>query len=98
MTLAESAPSSRAPAFNIAYAYHRALLLAAATLLFVLVIATRYGVLHGAPWKQTACIISVAIVLILLLWHRAKQRSFYYVREVLLTAERVLDGQHLAKE
>ena len=98
MTLAESAPSSRAPAFNSAYAYHRALLLAAAMLLFVLAIATRYGVLHDVPWKQNACIISVAIALLLLFWHRAKQRSFYYVREVLLTAERVLDGRQSAKE
>jgi hypothetical protein len=98
MTLAESAPSSRAPAFNSAYAYHRALLLAAAVLLFVLAIATYYGILQGASWKQTTCIFSVAIALLLLIWHRAKQRAFYYVREVLLTAERVLDDRKSAKE
>jgi hypothetical protein len=93
MTLAESAPSSRAPAFNSAYAYHRALLLAAAALLAVLILSTRYGVLHDLSWKYTALILSAATALLLLLWHRAKQRAFYYVREVLLTAERVLDGR-----
>ncbi len=48
-----------------------------------------------APWSREAKALLLVGngILLLMLWHRAKQRSFYYVREVLLTAERVLDDR-----
>ena len=38
------------------------------------------------------------VFLLVLIWYRAWQRAAYYVREVLLTAERVLDDRKSAKE
>jgi hypothetical protein len=93
MTLAESAPASRASAFNGSYAYHRALLFAATALLVIPAVSTHCGTLKDMPWKHAAPILIAAVALLLLLWHRAKQRAFYYVREVLLTAERVLESR-----
>lgn len=92
------ANNSRVAQFNTLYAYHRALL----------VLAILGGLTFGASifWGRfaewTAAQQTVAIILFLLLallfWYRAWQRACYYVREVLLTAERVLDSRASAKE
>jgi hypothetical protein len=92
MTIAESAPSSRTAAFNGSYAYHRALFLAAAAFLIILTLSARFGSLRDMPVKHSFLILLAAFALLLLLWHRAKQRAFYYIREVLLTGERILDN------
>jgi len=93
MQRAEGAPGSRASRFNALYAYHRALFVLALLAVFLLIAAMEWGAL--APWsRETKALLLLANALLLvLLWHRAKQRSFYYVREVLLTAERILDDR-----
>ena len=93
MQLAESAGNARVQRFNSLYAYHRGLITLTLIALAILLASFQWGA--TAEW---ACGLKfagfLALLLILVLtWHRAKQRAYYYVREVLLTAERVLDGE-----
>ncbi|HUT60204.1 MAG TPA: hypothetical protein VNA25_20350 [Phycisphaerae bacterium] len=93
MQLAESAGDARVQRFNSLYAYHRGLLILALIAFVLLVFSLQWGAAAtwACAWK---CVGVVAVLAILVLtWHRAKQRAYYYVREVLLTAERVLDGE-----
>lgn len=91
MQLAETAQSTRCPRFNSLYGYHRSLLttVAVATLLFVLSIA------GGAASSLSVwgCVLGFAFIsaVLVLIWIRTRQRGMYYAREVLLTAERVVD-------
>jgi hypothetical protein len=93
MQLAEGAVGSRASRFNALYAYHRALLVLTGLAMILLGAAMEWGAL--APWsRETKALLLLANALLLvLLWYRAKQRSLYYVREVLLTAERIIDDR-----
>ncbi len=93
MQRAEGASGSRASRFNAIYAYHRALLVLAVLAIILFLGAMQWGTI--ALWSPThkALLLLANVLLLLVLWHRAKQRSFYYVREVLLTAERVLDDR-----
>jgi len=93
MQRAEGAAGSRASRFNALYAYHRALLVLTMLSFILLGAAMQWGVL--SPWwpEEKALLLIADAFLLALLWHRTKQRSFYYVREVLLTAERVLDDR-----
>jgi hypothetical protein len=91
MQQAESAGTQRVTTFNALFAYHRALLILTAigvTIAIAIVCgqgpeswsaALRWGLLVGS------------VLLFVLLFFRTRQRAFYYVREVLLTAERVMD-------
>ncbi len=87
----DAAGVGRASRFNCLYAYHRGLfvLMLAATLLFGGSIqwgaASQLG--GGLPWVFVAVLVGLSG----LVWHRAKQRAMYYVREVLLSAERALE-------
>ncbi len=84
--------------FNSLYAYHRGLLVLLFLSGLILLGSMKWG---GAAsfgiWQNVAASLSV-VLLTVLVWHRAKQRAFYYVREVLLTAERVLDSRGTVKE
>lgn len=91
MALAEADSGSRSGSFNGAYAYHRALLVSSMLLLGIGVASARYGALRHFSAGVQLALSAVAVALIVLLWHRCRQRAFYYVREVLLTAERLLD-------
>jgi hypothetical protein len=91
MQQAESAGTQRVSTFNGLFAYHRALLI----LTMIAVGVAIAGVCGRAPAEWSAGLrwglLAASILLFLLLFFRTKQRAFYYVREVLLTAERVLD-------
>lgn len=91
--LAETSPNSRVAKFNALYGYHRALLVlvVVSTLLFALSI--RWGIGMSWPWQQSVGMFTSAVFVCFLVWHRTKQRAIYYVREVLYTAERLLDNQ-----
>ena len=93
MQRAEGAAGSRASRFNALYAYHRALLVLAGLAIILFIAAMEWGAF--APWSPAtkALLLLANAALLALLWYRTKQRSFYYVREVLLTAERVLDDR-----
>ncbi len=41
----------------------------------------------------TLLLIGIVVVLLLIIWRRAKQRGFFYVREVLSTTEQLIDSQ-----
>jgi hypothetical protein len=90
---AEGAPGSLASRFNALYAYHRGLLVLAGVAMITLIAAMQWGGL--SPWSREvkAVVLAADGVLLLLLWYRAKQRAFYYVGEVLLAAERILDDR-----
>lgn len=87
----EAAGIGRAARFNGLYAYHRGLFVLAVLLTAVLLASARFGA--AATWSggQVGTAVATAILLLALFWNRTKQRAFYYVREVLFTAERVLD-------
>lgn len=85
----EGAGTGRTARFNALYAYHRGLL-TTVLLLFVMLVVSGQS---GSAWSLNvrwglAC--GTAVIL-LLCWIRTKQRGFYYAREVLGAAERVLD-------
>jgi hypothetical protein len=83
----------RVSKFNSLYAYHRALLTTVLVGLLVTMGATRWGLLAHSTWETKTIVLMAFIMILLLLWYRAKQRAFYYVREVLLAAERILDSE-----
>lgn len=91
LQLSETAQSTRCPRFNSLYGYHRSLLttVAVAALLFGL------SIVGGAASSLSAgaCVLGFALigVVLALMWFRTRQRGMYYAREVLLTAERVVD-------
>lgn len=98
MQKAHSAEVGRASRFNSLYGYHRGLLALLPLAAGLLVAAMVWG--QAASWicgQKAGSLILIAVLLVLV-WHRTKQRAFYYVREVLLTAERVLAEQCVEKE
>lgn len=88
--LAGTAKESRVPRFNALYAYHRSLVV----LLVVALIALGVSAVWGAASALTVVQLTLAVLglalLLWLFWYRTRQRACYYVRDVLLTAERVL--------
>ncbi|HLN29664.1 MAG TPA: hypothetical protein VK395_18100 [Gemmataceae bacterium] len=96
MQQAEGASSQRVSTFNGLVAYHRALLIA--TFAGVVVVVVGMCGWITVPWSRAVSwvLLVITVVLLLLFWYRTKQRSFYYVREVLLTAERVIDARPAA--
>lgn len=90
MTLAESAVGSRAPRFNALYAYHRALCSMVFVSWLLLLGSLKWGAAVTWPTTVQWSAAGGGLLLLWLIWFRTKQRAFYYVREVLLTAERVL--------
>ena len=97
MALASGAGNGKVDRFNGLYAYHRTLLLLGVAS-FVLVVLSRSV---GLAQEWSLCGFIAALVLlcgfVVLFWHRAKQRAFYFVREVLLTAERVVNEKNATK-
>lgn len=90
---ADSAEKSRVSTFNGLYAYHRVLLMLI-ILAFILFLTSKFwGAVES--WTTAEFVVSLVIMILLLVlfWYRAKQRAYYFVREVLLTAERVLTQQ-----
>ncbi len=91
MQLSDAAGIGRSARFNGLYAYHRSLVVFVIVALFVALASWRCGLLATWPWSYAAAAVVGLLALFMLAWYRAKQRAFYYVREVLLTAEKVID-------
>jgi hypothetical protein len=88
MQQAENSGSSRVARFNALYAYHRALIVLTLSALALFIFSFWGGLASRLTWRQDISILVVLGLLLTLFWYRAKQRGFYYVREVLLCAER----------
>lgn len=95
---AESCGAARVARFNALYAFHRALVVLCALSLALFVISFWGGVASRLNSKQNAWTITALACLLVLLWFRAKQRGFYYVREVLLCAEQGLSSSNAVTE
>jgi hypothetical protein len=91
MNLAESVPESKAAAFNAQYGHLRAVF---TLFLFLLGLGVASRLCGAAvAWDPTAYQTSVLLLVVataLFAW-RTWQRGAYYAREVLLTAERIMD-------
>jgi hypothetical protein len=90
----DAAGVGRASRFNSLYAYHRGLVV-----FFLLAIALFVAsIFWGAASSWSEIQIEGTFIglgaLLLLVWYRTNQRDAYYVREVLFTAERVLDERN----
>lgn len=83
--------SARVNLFNALYAYHRALLVLSVIGVAVLGFAMADGHLDALSNWTKGLLVAASLVTLALIWHRTKQRAFYYVREVLLNAERSID-------
>lgn len=98
MQMTDGEDEGRARRFNTLYAYHRALLV----LVLLCGLSLGASMIWGAAFAWTGgqkIIAGIgALTLLIFIWHRARQRAFYYVREVLLTAERILDDREREKE
>jgi hypothetical protein len=92
MQKAETSGNSRVAKFNGLYAYHRAMLALVLISLGVILASMCWGMMKGWTWRDKIGIVAVYILLLVVFWVRAKQRGFYYVREVLSTTERLLDA------
>lgn len=98
MQMSDGNEIGRSHRFNTLYAYHRALLV----LVLICGAALGASMIWGAAasWSVGQRVVTGlgVFALLVLVWHRARQRAFYYVREVLLTAERILDDRKREKE
>ncbi len=98
MQLSDGQDVGRARRFNSMYAYHRALLVLVILAGLMLAASMIWGTAADLTNGQKSAFGVVVLLLLVLIWHRAKQRACYYVGEVLLTAERLLDNRQPGKE
>jgi hypothetical protein len=92
MQRAETSGNMRVAKFNGLYAYHRAMLALLLISLCVILASMWWGTLKHWFWQDKVGLVAVDLLLLAIFWVRAKQRGFYYVREVLSTTERLLDA------
>jgi ABC-type multidrug transport system fused ATPase/permease subunit len=92
LNLSEGA-SPRVGKFNGLFAYHRALLTLELIFLLTFLTSMWWGAAATLSQSTNWTLVAVAFALVLLTWHRTRQRAYYYVREVLFSAERVLEGK-----
>lgn len=91
MQRANAASASRCERFNGLFAYHRGLFVFVFLAAAMLGVSARHGAAATWPSGLRGPLIWTALCLLVLVWYRTKQRGLYYVREVLLTAERALN-------
>jgi hypothetical protein len=91
MQQAETSGNSRVAKFNALYAYHRAIFTLILVGTVLLVVSMRWGAISQWSTGEKIGTLLASVTVLLLVWHRTKQRGFYYVREVLSTAERIID-------
>jgi hypothetical protein len=96
MQKAETSDNSRVSKFNGLYAFHREILTLTLIAIFLLVLSTFWGGAVDWSLPEKAATFTGVLGLLLLFWHRTRQRACYYVREVLLTAERIVDSESAA--
>jgi hypothetical protein len=92
MQRAETSGNPRVARFNALFAYHRAMLALIVVGLVLVITSMRWGAIARWPLGEKTVIVAAIVALLLITWVRAKQRGYYYVREVLFTAERLIDG------
>jgi hypothetical protein len=98
MTLARQSETSLAERFNALYAYQRTLIVFVIVSLALAVVSRHHGLLHNLSTVNFSVILLILITVLVICWLRAKQRSLYFVREVLMSAETEIDTmQHCYK-
>ena len=96
--MTDAAGVGRCTRFNGLYAYHRSLLATSVASTVLFLTSASWGSAATLSPSQKGLVLLGALVLILLMWHRTRQRSLYFAAEVLLTAERVLDEKTSASQ
>jgi len=91
MQQADGADVGRARRFNSLYAYHRGLVVLLVILMVMLSLSAKWGRAAAWDWGTQLASFAALALLVLLMWHRARQRANYYVREVLHIAERLYE-------
>jgi hypothetical protein len=91
MQRAEGANSARVSKFNALFAYHRVLLVLCLAAFILITTSAFIGALAALPRWKLVLLAGATLAVFVLVWHRTRQRAYYYVREVLLTAERAID-------
>ena len=92
MGIARKAEGSLSERHNQMYAYNRTTLCNLILLLGLFIASCFHGSCREFGWTAIAATLICIAFLLLLHWYRAKQRAFYYVREVLIVAECELAG------
>ena len=93
MQQADGADIGRARRFNSLYAYHRGLAVLLVIMIGMLALSSKWGRVAAWNWGLQVASFATLGLLTVLMWHRAKQRANYYVREVLHVAERVFEEE-----
>jgi len=96
--LSDAANIGRAARFNGLYTYHRSLFALSIVMLGLAVPSAICGALSQGGAVATVIAFCSMVAFLGLLWHRTRQRAFYYVREVMFTAERILDSEAVDKK
>ena len=97
MQLSDAAEVGRASRFNALYCYQRSLVTLLAASIIVAVLSLGPGALEHWPIWAIGLLLLALVSLLILVWHRAKQRGNYYVREVLYTAENELEKRNVER-
>ena len=92
MSIARKAEGSLSECHNQMYAYNRAAFCNLILISGLFAMSCLYGICKSFGSGRIISIATGFFLLLLLHWYRAKQRAFYYVREVLVVAERELSG------
>ncbi len=90
MHLTDASNVGRAARFNALYAYHRGLVVVVALAMAILLGSVGGGAASAWHWTRIATLLISMLFALALLWHRTRQRAYYYVREVLLAADLLL--------
>jgi hypothetical protein len=97
MQRAETGPG-RVARFNALYAYHRAVLTLTLIVTILFLASFHAGLATAMTKKQDVGMLISLLLFLGLSWHRAKQRGFYYAKEVLLKAEHALEEKKPSEE
>lgn len=92
MGIARKAEGSLSERHNQMYAYNRATLCNLILLLGLFIVSCFHGFCRNFGGIKIVVVLSCFALLLVLHWYRAKQRAFYYVREVIVVAGRELSG------
>lgn len=87
-----SQASGRVAKFNAQYGYHRGMLTMVFLWLLLFLGSIRYGAALAYSKEVHWTVIAGLVVLIVILWYRAKQWACYYTKEVVYTAEQLIDS------
>lgn len=90
IVIARSSASSLTERHNRMYAYYRVCFVNLLLCIVSFFLSCSCGRGHGMAWSTRIVSVLTLLLLITLHWIRAKQRAFYFVREVLFVATREL--------